>query len=245
MNLVIDIGNSRTKLVAFHDGQPVDERIDEGHRLEGLETFCKVHTFAAAILSTVVDLDSAAEARLQALPCPLLRFTALTPVPLQNRYRTPETLGSDRLAAAVGAWTLRGGRNLLVIDAGSCITFDLVTADGAYVGGNITPGVQARLRAIDDYFPRLPLVEQKGPLPELGYDTQTAIRAGVVEGIRHEIEGYIRHFSVKYPDLLVFLTGGDDFHFESPIKSRIFADPFIVPRGLEAILTHHLVQKPN
>lgn len=243
MHLIIDIGNSRTKFVAFDHGTPTDERIDEGHDLAGLMAFVRQHPFEAAILSSTVDLTAGAERHLQALPCPLLRFTPATPVPLQNRYRTPQTLGSDRLAAAVGAWTLKPGRNLLIIDAGSCITFDFVSAEGAYVGGNISPGLHARLRAIDDYFPRLPLVAPEGDVPELGYDTQTAIRAGVIEGMKHEIEGYIRHFSVKYADLLVFLTGGDQFNFDKTIKSAIFADHFVVPRGLDAILAYHLKQK--
>ncbi|MBO4802407.1 MAG: type III pantothenate kinase [Bacteroidaceae bacterium] len=240
MNLIIDIGNTRTKLVAFQDGTPTEECIAEGSDLGGLADFVKKYPFKAAILCSTVDLGTAAEQHLAALPCPLLRFTPATPTPLQNRYRSPQTLGSDRLAAAVGAWTLRPGRNLLIIDAGSCITFDLVTADGAYLGGNISPGLHARLRAIDDYFPRLPLVEAEGPTPELGYDTETAIRAGVIEGMRHEIEGYIRHFNVKYDGLLVFLTGGDQLNFDKTIKSAIFADHFMVPRGLDAILAYNM-----
>ena len=179
-----------------------------------------------------------AEANLRLLPCPLVRFTSETPTPLRNLYRTPSTLGADRLAAAVGAWSLCPGHPLLIIDAGSCITFDFVAADGAYIGGNIAPGVHARLKCIDDYFPRLPLVEAEGPTPELGYDTETAIRSGVIEGMRHEIQGYIGHLKGKYADLLVFLTGGDELNFADTIKSGIFADQFLVPRGLNHILNH-------
>jgi len=241
MHLIVDIGNSRTKLVAFDEGTPIDECVTEGCHLDGLAAFAAKHPFDAAILSSTVDLTDEAERQLQALPCPTLRFSpATTATPLRNLYHTPQTLGSDRLAAAVGAWTLKPGRNLLIIDAGSCITFDVVTAGGAYLGGNISPGLHARLRAIDDYFPRLPLVEAEGDVPELGYDTETAIRAGVIQGMRHEIEGYIHHFNVKYADLLVFLTGGDQFNLANSIKSATFADPFMVPRGLDAILTHQL-----
>ena len=244
MHLIVDIGNSRTKLVAFDEGCPADECIAEGCDLSGLAAFTAKHPFDAAILSSTVNLTDEAERQLGALPCPLLRFSpATTATPLRNLYHTPQTLGSDRLAAAVGAWTLKPGRNLLIIDAGSCITFDVVTADGAYLGGNISPGLHARLRAIDDYFPRLPLVEAEGDVPELGYDTQTAIRAGVIQGMRHEIEGYIHHFNVKYADLLVFLTGGDQFNLDNTIKSATFADPFVVPRGLDAILSYHLARE--
>lgn len=114
------------------------------------------------------------------------------------------------------------------------------------MGGNIAPGLHARLRAIGDYFPRLPHVEAEGDTPELGYDTETAIRAGAIKGMKHEIEGYIAAFRKKYADLLVFLTGGDDFLFDNTAKSRIFADHFIVPRGLNHILCHnqHLTNSP-
>jgi type III pantothenate kinase len=242
MHLIVDIGNTRTKLVAFDKGTPVEECFDEGCNLNLMSPFTTKYSFDSAILSSTVSLTAEAKRQWDALPCPTLHFSpATTPIPLRNLYHTPQTLGSDRLAAAVGAWTLKPERNLLIIDAGSCITFDVVTADGAYIGGNISPGLRARLRAINDYFPRLPLVKAEGDVPELGYDTETAIRAGVIEGMRHEIEGYIRYFNVKYADLLVFLTGGDQFNLDNTIKSITFADPFVVPRGLDAILSFNKV----
>ena len=106
----------------------------------------------------------------------------------------------------------------------------------SYWGGNITSGLQMRLKALHAFTARLPLIDSEGDVPEIGYNTETAIRAGVIQGIKFEIEGYIKHFKEKYPDLLVFLTGGDNFNFDSTIKSIIFADKFIVPRGLNRIL---------
>ena len=242
MNLVIDIGNTTSKYFCFEGDELISNDREEGHDLSFLSAFCQQRA-DAAIVSTVVDLPAEAEERLRALPCPVLRFTATTPIPLRNRYRTPATLGTDRLAAAVGAWAQHAGHPLLVIDAGSCITFDFVTAAGEYLGGNISPGLHARLRAIDDYFPRLPRVEAEGDTPDLGYDTQTAIRSGVILGLKHEIEGYITYFKAKYPQLLVFLTGGDEINFEDTIKSGIFADQFLVPRGLNSVLKH--LNKPQ
>ena len=239
MNLIIDIGNTLTKLFAFQDGEPVEELRSEGHDLSALASFAMRHPFKAGIISSVVDLTEAARERLEQLPFPVLTLTPATATPIRNLYRTPTTLGSDRLAAAIGAHTLKQGHPLLIIDAGSCITFDFVSAEGDYVGGNISLGLHARLRALDEYFPRLPKVEAEGDVPELGYDTTTALRAGVIQGMRHEIEGYIRHFRQKYADLLVFLTGGDEINFDSTIKSLIFADHFIVARGLNAILVHN------
>ena len=133
MNLVIDIGNTTGKYFCFEGEELLAHGSEEGHALNFLAHIGQ--DAAAAIVSTVVDLAPEAEARLRALPCSVLRFTAATPTPLTNRYRTPATLGTDRLAAAVGAWAQQPHRPLLVIDAGSCITFDFVTADGAYVGG--------------------------------------------------------------------------------------------------------------
>lgn len=237
MNLVIDIGNTASKSYLFDNGQLVRQEQEYGHALSFLTEIGE--SIEATIVSSVIDLPAEAEAHLQALPCPVLRFSSDTAIPIDNRYRTPGTLGPDRLAAAVGAWMQVPGKPLLIIDAGSCITFDFVSAEGAYLGGNIAPGLRARFRAIDDYFPRLPLVQPEGPTPELGSDTETAIRAGVIEGMRHEIEGYIHHFREKYPSLLVFLTGGDLNHFVNTIKSPIFADQILVPRGLNYILDHN------
>jgi len=239
MNLVIDIGNTTSKYFRFEGDELISNDREEGHDLSFLSAFCQQHA-DAAIVSTVVDLPAEAEERLRALPFPVLRFTATTPIPLQNRYRTPATLGTDRLAAAVGAWAQHPGKPLLVIDAGSCITFDFVTAEGDYMGGNIAPGLHARLQAIGDYFPRLPLVAAEGDTPELGYDTETAIRAGVIQGMRHEIQGYIATFSKRYEDLVVMLTGGDDIVFDHAVKRLMTTDHYMVPRGLNHILCYNL-----
>lgn len=252
MNLIFDIGNTVSKFFLFDGDHLKHHGKLLGHSLEGLsQVLCygveggdvAAITPDAAIISSVVDLPDEAEKNLQQLPCPVWRFSSDTPIPLRNCYRTPKTLGTDRIAAAVGAWVQHPGFPMLIIDAGSCITFDFVTPDGAFFGGNIAPGLHARLRCIDDYFPRLPLVESEGPTPELGYDTETAIRSGVIEGMKHEIEGYIHHFKAKYPELLVFLTGGDELNFVSTIKSAIFADQFLVPRGLNHILNHNRASK--
>ena len=243
MNLILDIGNTASKYFLFDDDELVSYDHESGHALAFIDDLPVAPE--AAIVSSVVDLPEEAHERLRSLPCPIVWFTADTPIPLTNLYRTPKTLGTDRLAAAIGAWTQHPHHPLLIIDAGSCITFDFVTAGGEYIGGNIAPGLHARLRAIGDYFPRLPLVDAEGDVPEMGYDTETAIRAGVIEGLKHEIEGYIHAFSAKYPELFVFLTGGDEIHFVNPSTCPIFADKFLVPHGLNAVLrqqTNHKQQ---
>ena len=239
MKLIIDIGNTVAKLVAFDGDEPVEEVRTSNESLAALGAFAAKYAFTHGIVGAVREITPQAEERLQALHIPLPRFTSSTPVPITNRYRTPQTLGSDRLAAAVGARSLKPGKDLLIIDAGTCVTYEVIDALGNYWGGNIAPGMHMRLRALHDFTAKLPLVEAAGAVPGMGYDTDTASRSGVLRGMKYEIEGYIRSMRAKYPKLLVFLTGGDKINFDTTIKSIIFADKFIVPRGLNKILDYN------
>ena len=239
MKLIIDIGNTVAKLVAFDGDEPVEEVRTSNESLAALGAFAAKYAFTHGIVGAVREITPQAEERLQALHIPLLRFTSSTPVPITNRYRTPQTLGSDRLAAAVGARSLKPGKDLLIIDAGTCVTYEVIDALGNYWGGNIAPGMHMRLRALHEFTAKLPLVEAEGAVPGMGYDTDTAIRSGVLRGMKYEIEGYIRSMRAKYPKLLVFLTGGDKINFDTTIKSIIFADKFIIPRGLNKILDYN------
>ncbi len=236
MKLIIDIGNTVVKMVAFRGDEPVDEIRAESGELAGLCDFVKKYDFRRGIVGTVRNLLDSEEEALSRLPFPLLRLSPDTPVPITNRYRTPQTLGSDRLAAVIGASSLKPGHDLLIIDAGTCITYEVIDARGNYWGGNIAPGMQMRLRALHEFTGRLPLVEAEGDVPGMGYSTETAIRSGVLRGMKYEIEGYIKSMRSKFPHLLVFLTGGDRINFDTNIKNIIFTDRYIVPRGLNKIL---------
>jgi len=240
VNLVIDVGNTCAKLVCF-DGDNVVEgqRIDKGEgRL--LDAFCRKYAFERGIVGTVVDLSSDMEQRLARQPFKMMRLeSGVTPVPIVNKYRTPKTLGADRLAAAVAAAHLQKGRNVLIIDVGTCITYDFVSAAGEYRGGNISPGPTIRFRALHQYTGRLPFVDREGVTPPMGNTTITAIRSGVIRGVKYEIEGYVRRFLEKYPDLYVYLTGGVQLGMRFREKFPIFADDFLVPRGLNRILQYN------
>jgi type III pantothenate kinase len=142
----------------------------------------------------------------------------------------------DRIAAAVGAYSILPQRDILIIDAGTAITYDIVTKDGEYIGGNISAGIDLRFKALNEFTAKLPLVKSDGVKPFIGNNTETAIRCGILDGVKHEIEGFINQFTAKYPHLLVFLTGGTDFDFDERVKKRIFADKFLVLRGLNRIL---------
>ena len=236
MNLIIDIGNNSSKYYLFSGNQIILHSRRANGSYEILKEWNKEFGIRRAIVSSVIGIDESVKAGFKALNCPIIWFDSKIPTPLRIGYRTPETLGSDRLAAAVGAWDRIPSKNLLVIDSGSAITFDFVDSKGVYHGGNIAPGIRMRLNALHDYTACLPTVEKEGETPNIGYNTETAIRSGVIKGICHEIEGYIDEFKEKYGDVFVFLTGGDEKTLINHIKSRIFADKYLVAKGLNRIL---------
>jgi type III pantothenate kinase len=236
LNLIIDIGNNSAKFFLFQGEQLILHTRKSNSSFEVIDEWNRLYNIEKAIISSVIAESDEMAAGISKLQCPIIRFNNCMPLPLEINYRTPETLGSDRIAAAVGAWYEAPGRNMLVIDAGSAITIDFIGKDGKYNGGNIAPGIKMRLKALHEYTDRLPLIEKEGDTPALGYNTETAIRSGVINGICHEIDGYINEFMQKYCDVLVFLTGGDEKPLKNRIKNRIFADKYLVAKGLNRIL---------
>lgn len=239
MNLVIDIGNSTSKIAVFDGEELINIVLDSNHSLDRLDDISKEYPLQKGIISSVVYLTDKIHSQLEDLPVRMLHFGPHTPIPINNLYKTPETLGSDRLAAAVAAHALQPDKDILIVDAGTCITYDFIDAAGNYRGGNISPGVHIRLKALHEFTDKLPYIQSQGETPFWGYSTETAIRAGVMQGVKMEIEGYIRSLQKKNPQLFVFLTGGDEFSFDTKIKSAIFADRFLVLKGLNRILNYN------
>lgn len=240
MNLIIDIGNTCVKLVCFNEGKVVEEQRTDKDDVAALQSFCSHYPFSRGICSSVSDISEEYSAALSSLPFSMMEFkSGVTRVPIINKYSTPLTLGSDRLAAVVGANWLQPGRDVLVIDIGTCVTFDFINSSGEYLGGNISPGPTMRLKALNHFTARLPLVERRGDTLDFGTDTTTAIRSGVMNGIKYEIEGYIHSFLAKYPQLFVYLTGGVHLNLQFSENLSIFADDFIVPKGLNRILEYN------
>ncbi|MGM9701982.1 MAG: type III pantothenate kinase [Prevotella sp.] len=240
MTLTIDIGNTCAKLVAFDGNRIIDAWHIEYDEPSRLADFCHQHKFDKGVWSSVIRLSDEFSEAIDTLPFPMLHLqSGITPVPVAMGYDTPLTLGSDRLAAVVGALTMSRGSDILVIDVGTCITLDFVNAAGKYLGGNISPGPKMRFKALNTFTSALPMVRREGITPQLGTTTETAIRSGVMNGIRHELEGYIGEFKSKYPNLLVYLTGGFHIDLHNSEKMRTFADEFLVPRGLNAILQYN------
>ena len=236
MNLIADIGNNSAKFFLFNGEQILlhTRRCDASYGI--ISEWNEQFGIDKIIVSTVVDLTELQKEQFHAIGCPVIWFNNETSSPLKIDYATPQTLGSDRIAAAVGAWNEQPGNNMLVIDAGSAITIDFVDRQGTYKGGNIAPGVKMRLKALHEFTGRLPMVEKEGDTPAFGHNTETAIRSGVIKGICHEIDGYINEIREKYGNVLVFLTGGDEKTLKNSIKNRIFADKYLVAKGLNRIL---------
>lgn len=239
MNLIVDIGNTLVKLAVFDGGRIVAQRCVErlhpsmlGELLEGRRAA------KAVVASTRGEADDVIET-VRPYADYLLEFTSQTPVPVANAYHTPETLGRDRLAAAVGATVLFPGRNVLIVDFGTAVTIDLVTADATYRGGCISPGVQLRFGALHDRTAALPLCRPSDEEGLQGLTTEEAVTRGVMNSVAFEIEGYIRRMEAQIDGLCVIFTGGDAKYFVKRIKNTIFASCNLVYCGLERILEYN------
>lgn len=241
MNLAIDIGNTLAKMAVIEAGQVVDtfkfEGAGEAEVASVLESYPDVE---AAVLVSPRDDVREIESFLKTHLKRYMRFDHTVAVPLKNCYRTPDTLGCDRLAAAVGANALYPATNVMIADFGTAITVDMVSAAGEFLGGNISPGAMTRFRALHDYTCSLPLRTLRQEETELlGRDTFSAIESGVINGIVYEIEGYIGRLSAQYPDLRIIFTGGDGNFFAKRVKNPIFATYDLVAYGLNRILEYN------
>ena len=239
MNLVVDIGNTLLKLAVFDGGRLVAQQC-VGELRE--ETFAGLLGGARAARAVVASTRGEAPAIVVAVRRHtdyLLEFTPATPVPIGNAYLTPATLGRDRLAAAVGAATLYPGRNALIVDFGTAVTLDFVSADGVFRGGCISPGMAMRFRALHEYTAALPLCDATDSAELLGRTTDEAVRLGVMNSLAFEIEGYIARMQGEIEDLCVIFTGGDTNFFAKRIKNTIFANCNLVFWGLNRILEYN------
>jgi type III pantothenate kinase len=242
MNLCIDQGNTSTKVAVF-DQDILVEFAEFGELGENeISKLLKKYPINASILSSVRQINAQLIDYLNSVSAVFIELSHKTEIPIVNAYKTPDTLGKDRLAAVVGAAFLKQGNDILVIDAGTAITYDFIDSYGVYHGGNIAPGLNMRLKAMHNFTQKLPLIEPTIDTPMLGNDTQSALSSGALNGIVFEIEGYINHLKIKYPQLLVLLTGGSTFYFISKLKNAIFAERNLVLIGLNRILQYN-VQK--
>ncbi len=196
-----------------------------------------------AILSSVKPVD---EELIRFLSQNFQLFIELdhhTPLPIENLYETPETLGKDRIAAAVGANELFPGQNILIIDAGTAITYDVVSEKNEFLGGNISLGLQMRFKALNQFTGKLPLINYSDEFQLIGRNTEEAIRAGVQNGILYEIERTIETFNRNYENLQIVMTGGDSIFFDKKLNYSIFVHFNLTLIGLNRILEHNAKKK--
>ena len=240
MNLALDIGNTRVKAGLFDRGRLFEKRILESPNAQAIQAIVEDHAVQHCILSQVgqSDLEIAA----LGVPGVALRLDERLELPIVNTYETPETLGKDRIAAVVAAWALFPKQDCLVIDAGTCITYDLLSADGHYLGGNIAPGLDMRFRAMHQFTAALPEVERRMNKGLMGRTTEQALQNGGVLGVLMEMGGYIEMLKMRYTEINVILTGGDSIFFAENLKTEIFVHPDLVLIGLDQILEFHVAK---
>jgi type III pantothenate kinase len=241
MNLVIDQGNTVSKLAVFKAGEMIVRFTEPTLNIDTLDgLFEKYPEITQGILSSVAQYRMDIPENLEKKLKNFILLNPDTPLPIENKYSTRETLGYDRIADAVGAFTLLPGFNVLVIDAGTAITIDLLTAKGEFYGGNISPGLDIRFRALHEFTKKLPLGEKKEEFPFLGKTTEDAILAGVLNGAVFELDGYIDKLRTQYSDMKIILTGGDSKYFEKKLKNSIFVHLNLNLTGLNRILEYNV-----
>lgn len=243
VSLCFDIGNTLTKLAVFKNNETVHFRTVSTSDLSPLTHIIEEYQADAAIISSVSEIPETLMATLRKEVKSLLSLTDQTSIPIENCYETKETLGKDRLAAVIGANYMFPNTDLLVIDAGTAITYDLITHNQKYLGGNISPGLQMRFKALNHFTNKLPLLEPANEIFNFGRNTTEAIRAGVQNGIIFEVDGTINHFREQCPGLKVLFTGGDAKFFDNKLKNVIFVVSNLVMVGLNRILTYNTQER--
>lgn len=236
MKICVDIGNTYVKSAVFDESKLLEIvrfKLDE---LSVFESFIKKNaSIRSAIISSVREIPEALISLLSGVP-KLIQLNHNTPLPFLIDYDTPETLGRDRIAGVAAAWKQFPAKNVLVIDMGTCITYDLLQSDGIYRGGLISPGIHMRFKAMHEFTGKLPLVEPQREIGLIGTTTHSSMQAGVYHGVRAEILTIIDSFRLNYEELTVLIGGGDNIYFDDKFSFSIFAAPNLVLDGLKVIL---------
>lgn len=236
MNLALDIGNTRTKIGLFRGSELVEQTVWTDWTGAELMAYGEQAGVERIIRSSVVEGDESLHDLLSER-FKVWELTQATPLPFENHYQTPKTLGKDRLAAVAGARALYPAHDCLVIDCGTCIKYEWLTADGIYHGGNIAPGAQMRIRAMHHFTARLPEVPLDMPPESFGQSTQTALQNGALRGAVLEMEGFVQLFRARSSHLQVLLTGGDAAFFAPHLHiSDLKLEPHLTLIGLNHIL---------
>lgn len=242
MNLTIDAGNTSVKLVLFDRDKQHLISHPKKFLLKDLKNIFSKFPIQHTIISSVVETEKNILHYLRT-KATLIELDSHTKIPIKNKYKSSATLGSDRLAAVVGAAKLFPGSNVLVIDAGTCVKYDFVNSKKEYLGGSISPGLRMRFEALHNFTNRLPFIQQGKYTKLIGTTTKDSILTGVQSGMVHEMNGFIEQYKNRYRTLQVVMSGGDAPLFAGRIKSSIFAAPNLIQIGLNEILKYNVEQE--
>ncbi|QYA25273.1 type III pantothenate kinase [Gramella sp. MT6] len=243
MNLVIDAGNTSVKTAVFQNNRLLEKQNFKKENFS--KEFQKIRkNFPEITKSIISSVTSGGIEMISELKksFPVLELDNSTPVPFENRYATPKTLGKDRIALVTAAVNSFPGKNVLIIDAGTCITYDIKTAEEVYLGGAISPGLNMRFNSLHKFTANLPLVIPKPEAELIGNTTQTSILSGIINGIKMELTGTIESYRSQFEDLTVIFTGGDSQILSIPLKNSIFANSNFLLEGLNFILEFNNTQ---
>jgi type III pantothenate kinase len=244
MKLVIDLGNTFQKLAVFSGEEMVYVEMPVKITMKLLLSIFNRFTINSAIISSVINHDKEIESFISSR-CHCVVLDHNTPLPLVNKYESPETLGKDRLAAAVAGNHLFLHEDVLVIDAGTCIKYDFINSKAEYLGGAISPGLRIKFNALHTFTEKLPLVELNHFNGLIGKTTTESLLSGVINGTVAEIDGIIDRYREIYPQIQVVLSGGDAEYLVSKLKNKTFAVSYIVLNGLKIILDYNDNQETN
>jgi type III pantothenate kinase len=242
--LCIDWGNTLVKAAIFNEENKIVEskQMSEGEASSAITSLVASHQPKGCIFCSVSKNSGEAEQMLKQEIAHFQRLDDSTRLPIINAYSSPETLGPDRLAIAVGAQAMHPDKNILAVSLGTCVTYNFVQKNKAFRGGAISPGLRMRLKSMHEFTDKLPEINPDGEVLLLGYDTATSMRSGAIYGMASEIDGMIAAFAEQYPDFNAVLTGGDAPLFANKLKSKIFADPDLLLKGLNLTLKYNVPQ---
>jgi len=247
MRLIIDFGNTLCKVAFYENDEELNLHSFSNITLEMLQTHINKYInlqpvpgkITHCIVSSVINYPAEIKAYLQTT-YQFIELSSNTPLPISIKYETPNTLGNDRIAAVVGGKSLFPDQDLLIVDAGTCITFDFLNKNGDYLGGAITPGIKLRFKSLNNYTDKLPLIMHFGKDVKLiGNSTEGSIKSGVINGVKAEVNGIIENYREEYPEIKIIFTGGDINYFDTTPKNNIFAVANLVLKGLNTILNYN------
>lgn len=243
MKLILDFGNTLIKLALFEKENLINIWFQEklhpnkitNYIIDFIAKLPKKQKLHSIIISSVVDIPTSLSEYLKS-NFNFINLNSSTRIPLINKYKTPKSLGNDRIAAVVGAVSLYPRNNILIIEAGTCITFDFVNSNNEYLGGGISPGIEMRFKSLHNFTDKLPFVKKRDCNKLIGQTTEESILSGILNGVSSEIDGIITCYLENYENLTIILSGGDIKYFDKRLKNNIFAIPNLVLTGLNIIL---------